>query len=987
MTSNAGVELLHQAIIMAYDHTGGLAEKRRQAEEYCVNIANHNNQWKLAIEVFRVAIREEVKFWCLQSIELQVKSRWEKLSEDSKTLLRSTVMDFYSNVACTTSQTLPVRNKLAVILVCFIRHEYPSPWRSFFSDIVQTLQKGTAAVDLFFRVLITIDEDIIEHARLSDSALDHKIATRVKDAMRANDLTNLAKIWYEILTQTYEKQPKFAKQCLKLIDLYINWMPLNLVVNDTFLPLCFQLLEVQALQKEACDCFYEILKKRMPTNDKLELIQKIQIIHVIRKSEAYKKKHDFALGASEILTRLMVELIAAAAMDSNDVAEPLSEVLDLTFIYLGHSESDVVCEILECLGHFWRWHTSCRKQVDGPMTPLQLQWLRKTYEGVTSHFPYPEDYDPIDSGDPDEEVFDTRKQLDKMFKLCVRVNPEEILNLSFDLFLKLIKNFKNLTWNQVEGGWHILFILGENVNRIDGYLKATQFTQMLQAMLQLKDAQSLHHPAVCLEYFQIITRHFVFFEHYNDFLPGVLKKFADEHGMRHGCATVRAQAAYRLKRWLSSLTIETKTALRPYVKDFMQILSQAVQIYAKCPEPDNRAQHGSLEKTDMNFLCDSIGQLCQAKVVGSEEESLLLFQNAMSPIVQSIEHMLNNQEQWIGNEVTRLKCGKCLSDLFSSVASATKSFNNAMNTFKPWLKNVVSLTMRVYSLLPQDQDLRDQFIFLLHQQIRCLSDELIPLIPSIWQLLLSSLNSDNVIRTFQLINSMLSKLNSEKMKDVVDENMFLILQAFDLILKQYNDIDVSTGAAVSHRIVQRREVIKHYHLILSAIVKNSQLSMCLISERNGRFFQGILDNLLEGCQISELNDYNMIRACFTVFRQLIRTWGTNVSNVPYLKTVLQNELTLKTFTVPLDPQFNFQDGSANECLKQICHLQCFISKALGQNSDYLSSMGTFLVTRLQTSPEQARQYCETLQKGKHVTLLNMLRVICQNVHKNPGNRI
>ena len=71
----------------------------------------------LAIEVFRVATREEVKFWCLQSIELQVKSRWEKLSNDDKTLLRSTIMDFYSNVACTINQTKPVRNKLAVILV------------------------------------------------------------------------------------------------------------------------------------------------------------------------------------------------------------------------------------------------------------------------------------------------------------------------------------------------------------------------------------------------------------------------------------------------------------------------------------------------------------------------------------------------------------------------------------------------------------------------------------------------------------------------------------------------------------------------------------------------------------------------------------------------------------------------------------------------------------------------------------------------------
>jgi len=984
--TQSGVEqkTLHQAILAAYDHTGG-ADKRRQAEEYCVGIANHDEKWKLAIEVFRVATREEVKFWCLQSIELQVKSRWEKLSNDDKTLLRSTIMDFYSNVACTINQTLPVRNKLAVILVHFIRHEYPNPWQSFFSDLAQTLQKGPPAVDLFFRVLITVDEDIIEFARSSINSLDHQAATRVKDSMRLNDLSNLAKIWYEVLAQTYEKQPKFAKQCLKLVDLYINWMPLNLVVNDTFLPLCFQFLEVAPLQKETCDCFYEILKKRMPVDEKLELIEKLQIIQVLRKTEAYKKSHEFALGVSEILTRLMEELRIAAATESKDVSNYLSEIMDLCFIYLGHSEADVVTEILECLSIFWRWHTNSQKST--PMSSLQLQWLRKTYEGVTSHFPFPEDYNPIDSEDPDEEIFEFRKQLDKMFKLCVRVNPEKVLNFSFELFMELINNFENLTWSQVEGCWHILFILGENVNRIDGYLEATQFTQMLQALLQLKDTQSLHHPAVCLEYFNIITRYFAFFEQYTSFLPGVLKSFADEHGMRHSSATVRAQAAYRLKRWLASLTPETKTALRPYVKDFMQILSQAVRIYAECSEPENRAEHGSLERKDMNFLCDSIAQLCQVKIVGGEQESLLFFQNTILPLIQSIELMLNNQEQWISEQGARHTCTVCLSDLLSSIASATKSFNNSMLNFKPWLKNLVNLTMRVYSLLPQDTDLRDQFVFLLHQQIRCLSNELIPFIPSIWQLLLASLNSDNVIRTFQLINSMLSKLSSKQMKSVVDENFFLILQAFDLILKQFNDIDTSTGAAVSHRIVQRRDIIKHYYLLLSAIVKNSELSLCLVSERNMRFFQGILDNLLEGCQISDLNDYHIIRSCFTVFRQLIRTWGTNVSNVHYLKSVLENELTLKTFTVPLNPRYNFEDAGANECLKQICCLQCGIFKALGQSDEYLTNVGTFLVTRLQTSTEQARQYCETLQRGKHVTLINMLRLICLNVRENPGIRI
>lgn len=39
--------------------------------------------------------------------------------------------------------------------------EYPSGWPTFFHDIIQLLVKGRDAVDMFCRILIVLDEDII----------------------------------------------------------------------------------------------------------------------------------------------------------------------------------------------------------------------------------------------------------------------------------------------------------------------------------------------------------------------------------------------------------------------------------------------------------------------------------------------------------------------------------------------------------------------------------------------------------------------------------------------------------------------------------------------------------------------------------------------------------------------------------------------------------------------------------------------------------
>ena len=74
-------------------------------------------------------------------------------------------MNFYSTTAIEQEQPNYIKNKLATVMVCLIRKEYPNPWKSFFGDLCSTLEKGMAAIDLFFRVLLVIDDDIIGFAR------------------------------------------------------------------------------------------------------------------------------------------------------------------------------------------------------------------------------------------------------------------------------------------------------------------------------------------------------------------------------------------------------------------------------------------------------------------------------------------------------------------------------------------------------------------------------------------------------------------------------------------------------------------------------------------------------------------------------------------------------------------------------------------------------------------------------------------------------
>lgn len=956
------VEKLHNAVIIAFNYDN--PRKRLEAENYILNIAENNP--KQVIDLFIVAEREEVKFWCLQACELRVKKCWSTTPEEIKHFLRGTVMDFYNNVAIRMEQSLPVKNKLASIIVGLVREEYPSPWNSFFRDLCTTLQQGMGALDLFFRILVIIDEDIITLAKKSSDELDQSVATRVKDAMRISDINVLADLWYEILNQTHEEHPEYARRCLEIIDLYINWIPLECVVNENFISLFFRFLNNEKLQNETVDCLYEILKKRMSHEKKIQLIRTLGIIKVIENVKGYDKSNLFAKSMAGLIEGIMSELIIVH--EEIPVVDLIQDTMEISFNYLKHSDPEVVSEILEVFVYVWKTlkgHTKKHNSLDS----TQLRWFQLTFAVVTQRIPYPVDYDPSIVEEENEMLIKFRTTLDTVFHLLVRVDPEQVKNMTLLFLMELLQNFESLSWNQVEGGLHILDTLGKNVNRSPDWLECEQFSQILTGLFELPDDYPVFcHPEVCLEYFNVVHRFGVFFETHPQFLSTVLASFANHRGIQHSNPTVRSRAAYKMNQWLMSISIKTRVKLRPFLKELLQILVRAVEVFSSCPTSEHRASHGSLARNDMKYVCETIGILCQPTLVGNDAEALL--REALNPVISTIQNLASGNV----NEMDRVSTVARLSDLFRALAAATKSFGWKMDIIKPWLKDITSLCLQVYELFKHEDDLRTQFIFLIHQATRVLhkDKDLVSLIPKIWELLLSSVTSENYQSTYRLITKMISQIKFPEMKTVVDQSLGYILQGFESLLAEYNNIDTSLGSAVSHKISERKAIIEEYYRLLSNIVRYD-FSICLLSNRNQHFFETILHTLLNGCDKSDLSDYFGIKQCLNVFFQLICSWGNHINEVQILLNILTNQFTIKLFSIPLHPDFNFEDAQANDCLKLICKCQCSLFKAIG--NDYLEIIGVFLIDHFNLTRQAAQEYCHILSNGKAVTLKQVLNEI------------
>ena len=55
-----------------------------------------------------------------------------------------------------------IRNKVAQIISLAFVHDYPHRWPSFFSDLLQTLSPNHQSVDIYLRVLLAIDSDVVD---------------------------------------------------------------------------------------------------------------------------------------------------------------------------------------------------------------------------------------------------------------------------------------------------------------------------------------------------------------------------------------------------------------------------------------------------------------------------------------------------------------------------------------------------------------------------------------------------------------------------------------------------------------------------------------------------------------------------------------------------------------------------------------------------------------------------------------------------------
>jgi len=952
------------------------AATRNQAVEF-LNSARDTRDGVIAVLALMLDQSEnnETLFWSLKSVDYYVQNSWERFTQEERCKLRDVVLRFVTEVVPKTRLPTWVLNKTAVVLVRIFCLEYPKNWPSFLTDVSKFLvTRNLQAVELFFLVFLIIDEDVVRiRAGKDENQVTTEQSAILKDAMRVSDVQNLCELWYKLVATNFESNPSIALRCLEVVDRYVHWIDIGLLLNERWFPLIVSLLEYPKLRNAAVDVLYEIVLKKMDVNLKLRLLKDTRMLEIVKRTNAHQIAKDYASKVSGLNDRIGQELLACVSASVKGSVELLDVAVDLSFPYF-KNHWVVSNETLDFFLKYW----AMVKREEKKLSPSRQEVLKNQFEMVlvviAKKIRIPEDVNPseLGTGIAETEYASYRMELDKLLRTLVRIDPRTVISFAKAELMKTINiQVSPRPYAAVEASLHIIYQVGEYMGKSNVRIHRSIFVEIIDALVE-SDFSRHPHFAVSMEYFNLMTRYVELINKKPQQLKNVIESFCDERGLGNETPRVRTRCAYLLTKFLQKLELNNSLKITEYAEQQGRYLFQHIRNFADHQSRALLASNPSLsdsEETDwIQYVLEAVGWLLRPSILGIEKSRQLSIEG-LKPLVNTIEIIIQKQSRYI--EANPDLTGIILAQLVSLIGCFTKPFTVRdgkvlRDIFHTTLDRVIS----AFAVLPTHAALREKSIFFLYRMVSCIGEEAVPHFQMALKTLWGSVDSENIVNTFNCTTTMILKLK-KAVAHVISENLATILKISESVLEEFSNIDTSLGAAESHRICSRVEIQKQFYGFISGIIK-SGIGVDVLSQPNKeQQREKIIRSLIHGCRyLPPFSDLYMNQLCFSTLDKMVDVFSAHPSQMGFSHSVLE-EIISQSFsrTLSLSPKVN---GSIS-LLRDITNLQITIVRVF-QDPQFLSIFGICLTQKLTFSTEQAREYCILLQKGDSSTVARRLLV-------------
>ncbi|KAA0059396.1 exportin-T [Cucumis melo var. makuwa] len=978
---------LEKAIVIMFDETSNVdSNLKLKANEYCDKAKDESAICRVCVEKLCFSNIVQVQFWCLQTLHETIRIRYSWMSLDEKYFIRKSVFSIVCLEGIDENHALRIlrgpafiKNKLAQVLVSLIYLDYPMNWPSVFVDFLSHLRKGPVVIDMFCRVLNTLDDESIsmDYPRTPEEVT---AAGRIKDAMRAQCVSSLVGAWYDILSMYKNSDQELCASVLDAMRRYISWIDIGLIVNDVILPLLFELTLVDGLLEQlrgaAAGCLLAVVSKRMDHQAKLTLLQSLQISRVFGLVATEDSDSELVSKVASLLTGYAVEVLECFKRLNSEESkstslELLNEVLPSVFYVLQKCELDSAFSIVQFLSGY----VATMKSLS-PLTEKQLLHLSQILEVILAQICYDPVYrhnlDILDKIGQEEEdrMVEFRKDLLVLLRSVGRVAPDVTQLFIRSSMVSAASSSSDRNVEEVEASLTLFFAYGESLS--DEVMKnGSGLVGELVTML-LSTRFSCHsNRLVALIYLETIFRYIKVVQENSQFIHVVLAAFLDERGIHHPNINVSRRASYLFMRVVKLL----KVKLIPYIETILTSLQDTVARFTS----SNFASNELSGSEDGSHIFEAIGLLIGMEDVPLEKQSDYL-SSLLKPLCQQVEVVLINAKALTPEEATAKIA--TIQQIIMAINALSKGFNERLvTTSRPAIglmfKQTLDVLLQVLIAFPKVEPLRTKVLSFIHRMVETLGASVFPYLPKALEQLLAESEPKELVGFLVLLNQLICKFSTSVHGILEDVFPTIASRIFNVIPRD----SLPSGPGTNIEEIRELQELQRIVYTFLHVITTHDLSSVFLSPKSRSFLEPMMQLLLNtSCNHK---DILVRKACVQIFIKLIKdwcVWPSGEEKVPGFQSfIIEGFAKNCCLYSVLDKSFELHDANSLILLGEIVAAQKVMYEKFGQDFLFHFVSKGFLTAHC--PQDLAEQYCQKLQgsdikalKSFYQSLIESLRV-------------
>ncbi|CAH0475018.1 unnamed protein product [Peronospora belbahrii] len=999
---------------------------KSQAESFCTAVKNQADGWRAELQLFEHSEHEQVKFYALQALLEALNNGFD---DAVAVAVRTELLVWLqSHVAYVESKAPYLKTKLAVVITRLIQRDYPDRWPTAFVDLLELLPQGASIVEMYFRILLAINEEIVEFdAQRTQQEAAHNM--KIKDAMREGSCMRenfdaIARVLVNADASDVMRQ--LGASALETLKRYISWVDIGLVVNDTIWPLLVKLLrESETLRCQAANCVFEVIDKGMTPEKKLAMLQQLQILETLA-ALPIREDDEFAEEIGEVINAVGLELVTC--MDTfrhtnradllQASAALLCQLMPLVWELFAHESKDVSEEVFEIVnaigGPLLRTETQMADKFQSEVEVFRpSEYIPQILHGIYRQTRFPEE-----SNSDAAEFEEYRRSLYTIFLNIVRQRPHDTLAFLTNLAQSLPVQFTEIDPRDLEGFLSLVYQFKEGLAPLKAvavpfYEPTSPLTLMVMqihsSMLSASSSAAPLHPSTLLTYYDLAVRYGTVLQHESALVSAVLEMMFGVNGLAHPATRVRSRVCYLCLRLVKIIG----TAVNPHASNILMALQSRLALDGEREELARQHNPLHLASDDQLYLFELAGQIIASLVSPARETGMNAKQlryrytiAVLDPLLQGLNTTLNELAK--GTLADEEYVTETFASHLNAIAHVLKAFKgtDCMENQQETFTQVLTGSACVLRALPRAPRVRSKVVFTLHRLTTVLDREhFLGNVQETLQTLMIGCEQPEVVEIVQLVDQLIIKYK---------QALGVFLNKTTLPFVQHLCALMPERSALAHDEtkdapqLEREATQKHLYTFLLHLVTHG-LDAVLISAQNVGQLEIMLCLVLEGC--AEVQDANINRACFSIGSMLVERWIGGVPSSPAsqvsgtataatsaasvaLRTELQAELSVEgtnwftqiavqdftraMFAVMKLRHFDMDDMQTMLAVKEIVNMQAVLVASLGV--EYLSYLRDVYLPSLGCPTEVAARYTEQVATGDrqkiqvaYKTLVNQMK--------------